>query len=278
MAKDNRKTNWHIDWILFALFLGSFLVDLTGLPLHEWLGAAAVILGMYHLLVHWSWVAAVTGRLLARTSLQARSYYLTDAGLLMGFLLTGASGLAISSWLDLPLPDFNAWSHLHLMASILTMLLVVLKIMLHWRWIVSAARRYVFAPNGSPAHPAPLGANGVGRRDFLKLMGIVGTAAAVAVHGALDGAQGSALGVSSSSQVESDSQQPASASSPTQAAEPAAVSSDGSAGSISTAQPTAAAPAAQCVVRCPNGCSYPGRCRRYRDGNANARCDLGECV
>ncbi len=36
--------------------------------------------------------------------------------------------------------------------------------------------------------------------------------------------------------------------------------------------------ATNCVVRCPNGCSYPGRCRRYIDGNNNGKCDLGECL
>jgi hypothetical protein len=269
MQKDNRKNHWTIDWILFALFLISFFVDLTGLALHEWLGAAAVILALYHLLVHRSWVAAVTRRFLARTSLQARSFYLADAGLLLGFLLTGASGLAISTWLDLPLSNFNAWSHLHLMASILTMLLVVLKIALHWRWIVSAAWRYAVDPlvawTNSP-RPAPA-ANRVERRDFLKLMGIVGAAAVVAVHGALDGTQGTAWGVSSSSQVEAIPQTPATVSD----AQP------GSAASSSTPQSTAAS-SVRCVIRCHNGCSYPGRCHRYRDSNANGRCDLGECV
>jgi hypothetical protein len=33
-----------------------------------------------------------------------------------------------------------------------------------------------------------------------------------------------------------------------------------------------------CTVRCPNGCSYPGGCRRYYDGNKNGKCDLGECL
>jgi hypothetical protein len=35
---------------------------------------------------------------------------------------------------------------------------------------------------------------------------------------------------------------------------------------------------AACTVRCPKGCSFPGRCRRYTDQNSNGLCDLGECL
>lgn len=38
------------------------------------------------------------------------------------------------------------------------------------------------------------------------------------------------------------------------------------------------APSAPCVVRCPEGCDYPGKCRRYIDENGNQLCDLGECL
>jgi len=36
--------------------------------------------------------------------------------------------------------------------------------------------------------------------------------------------------------------------------------------------------AANCQVRCPRGCSFPGHCRRYTDQNSNGYCDLGECL
>jgi FtsZ-interacting cell division protein ZipA len=62
---------------------------------------------------------------------------------------------------------------------------------------------------------------------------------------------------------------------PTAAPEPTAVPEP-----TATAQsePTAEDAAVACTVRCNKGCSFPGRCRRYRDTNNNDRCDLGECL
>ncbi|HQP08880.1 MAG TPA: hypothetical protein PLY85_07660, partial [Anaerolineaceae bacterium] len=51
--------------------------------------------------------------------------------------------------------------------------------------------------------------------------------------------------------------------------------------STSTPVPTAAQVVqeqASCVVRCPRGCSFPGRCHKYTDSNNNQKCDLGECL
>jgi hypothetical protein len=47
---------------------------------------------------------------------------------------------------------------------------------------------------------------------------------------------------------------------------------------VSTSVPATNQATSDCTVRCPNGCSYPGRCRRYSDGNKNGLCDLGECL
>ena len=42
--------------------------------------------------------------------------------------------------------------------------------------------------------------------------------------------------------------------------------------------PTVEAPPSNCVIRCPQACAFPGRCRRYIDENDNRLCDLGECL
>jgi hypothetical protein len=161
--------------------------------------------------------------------------------------------------LDLSLGNAAAWRELHVDVSIITLALVVFKIAVHWLWIVSVARKYVFAPgNPKPAshpgypgntvaprlQPAPVVA---GRRDFLKLMGVVGVASLISLASALDPIDntGSASDSQSSS---SDSQ-----------------SYTGSASS-------------GCSVLCPRGCSYPGHCRRYTNSNGNGRCDYGECA
>ena len=287
---NNHKTRWWIDAVLLAVFFVSFILDLTGVGLHQWLGIAVGLLAGYHLLAHWTWVKSVSQRL-ARTSGQAQAYYLVDASLLLGFTGILVSGLVISTWLDLALDNFSAWRALHVAVSVVTLGLVCLKIALHWRWITSIARRYVFQPApGETSHDVPGGVPGgvpgrtaralragstqraqqplasrafTERRDFLKLAGVVGAAAFISLASALDLDESQAAGSSSLSAE-------AAAEADSAAAESGQSSWSNSAASGGTS--------ASCSVRCPRGCSYPGHCRRYTDSNGNNRCDLGECL
>ncbi len=250
MKTNRQKTNWIIDAILAIAFWLSFFLDLTSLALHQWLGVAVGVLAAYHLLAHWDWVKSVTQRLLGRTAGRARLFYLIDLSLLLGLFMIVASGVLISTWLALSLDNYNAWKNLHIAASIATLLIITLKLGLHWRWIASVARRYIFA---SPAALAPQTvpvSSGLGRREFLKWMGLVGAAGILALGSALE------------------------SSSNTLASELFPDESDlkSSESSLPTSQ------TATCSVRCNRGCSYPGHCRRYVDSNKNNRCDMGECM
>ena len=248
MQRDKQKTNWIIDAVLFGGFLLALWLDLTGLAAHQWLGLAVGALAGYHLGAHWSWVQAVTGRLFGGTSKRSRLFYAVDAGLAAGFAAILLTGLAISTWLDLPLASGAVWRNVHVLASVLTLALLVGKIGLHWRWIASVARRCIFqavTSTGSDAvRPAPV-ATRVDRRDFLRIMGIAGAAALLAGMNVL-----------------SDGGAPTEVSPSSEASAGAAAST----GSVSS-----------CTVRCQRRCSYPGHCRRYADANGNGRCDLGEC-
>lgn len=190
MKTKSQKHNWIVDAILFIGFVFAFLLDLTGLTWHQWLGVFVGVLSGYHIFVHWKWIKSVTLRFFKHTSNQARVYYLLDFILFAGFVLILESGLVISSWLNLELEKISILVDLHIWASILTLILIVIKIGLHWRWIVNTAKRS-FIPSPKPSRPTwrtpqPAGANRqISRREFLSLMGIVGAASFVAVSSAL---------------------------------------------------------------------------------------------
>jgi len=99
------------------------------------------------------------------------------------------------------------------------------------------------------------------RRQFLRLMGIVGAATVVTGCSALQRIGGALTGTSS---VEESS--------------PESLAQDSSLESPTPSDPVTSEASSPCVVRCPGGCSYPGRCGRYRDTNGNRRCDFGECM
>ena len=256
MKQDKQKRNWIIDATLFGGFLLALWLDLTGLAVHQWLGIAVGALAGYHLAAHWSWVKAVTGRLFGRTSTQSRQFYTVDAGLAVGFVAIAVTGLVISTWLDLSLMSYAVWRNVHVLASVVTLFLVVVKIGLHWRWIVSTARRRIF-PAPAPVRQADAvqavpAVTPMGRRDFVRLMAGVSAVALLAGVNALSGDAGDQVGGASA----------------VQAAENTTVQ-----GSTSPASTTSS-----CRVRCGRRCSYPGHCHRYVDANNNGRCDLGECL
>jgi cytochrome b len=251
------QANWLIDAVLFIGFLLTFFLDLTGVELHQWIGIAVCAIAFYHLWVHWDWVGAVTARFFKRTSGQARLYYMVDACMVVGFLLILFTGLAISTWFALPLNNYADWTNVHAIVSIVTLVVVVLKIAIHGRWIISVAKRYIFAPampGTAPRAAQVVTVPSTSRRDFLKLMGVVGLASAIAAASALDSVK-DALGQDASTSTTDTATQ-----------------------TTSDNQSSTTQSSSTCTVRCQRRCSYPGHCHRYVDTNQNQRCDMGECV
>ena len=254
------KTRWVVDVVLFVAFLGCFFLDLTGTVLHQILGLIGAGIVLYHLLSHWKWVRAVTGRFFSGASSQTILYYVVDALLLLGFVAILTTGLVISTWLNLVLSDYVSWHTAHVLFSIGSLLMVVLKLTLHARWIATTARR-MFAP---PAlAPTPVQIADYSRRDFLAVVGTVGAAALVAIGSSapslvkdLDSSTTEQVAITSGSNSVTSS------------------TSTKGFSRLRNSNPSSSS----CAVRCGKRCSYPGHCRRYTDSNDNGRCDLGECL
>ena len=282
---------------LFAGFIIAFWLDLTGVILHQWLGIAVGVLALYHLIKHRAWVSQPpSGWSRAGLAREGSSTWWTP-GAMLGMFLMVATGVVISTWLSLSLGNYLAWRNVHVAASIATLLLVVLKIGMHWRWVVTVARRYVFPsrpaketqPAGVPL-PVQTGAESrlMGGPEFLKVMGIVGVAAAIPVARTLlstvdasaktvegtstessgdDGVLQSsvqsptAATLSSTTVTESatTTQSPTATQSLTTATESLIKTQNPTATVSPTVTPSSAAAQASdtCVVRCPRGCSYP---------------------
>ncbi|HSQ16931.1 MAG TPA: DUF4405 domain-containing protein, partial [Anaerolineales bacterium] len=222
-------------------------------------------LALYHLLAHWQWIGAVTEHFFGRTPNKSRLYYLINAALLAGFLGITLTGLIISSWLDLTLSNTEPWLTIHILASIGTLILVTIKIVLHWRWIAVTTRK-VFSPPPAPAaRPAPVtstpsSSGQISRAEFLKVAGFACAASLLALTQAVH-ALGPAETAVASTELASQASNVSAASQ----------TSSNSGSSLNSASQT-------CSVRCDKRCTYPGHCHRYTDSNGNGRCDYGECA
>jgi len=246
-----QKNRWWVNVALFAFFIGAFFLDWTGLTLHQWIGAAGGLIAIYHLAAHWSWVKAVTGCFFGKTSEQARIYYGIDGLLMFGLLTILYSGLIISTWLNLALWNYSTWLAVHIAASVAMLLVLLVKLALHWRWITVTAGRLFSQNSTAPAVMTPQDTN-LSRRQFVKVLGGAGALLTML-----------ALGKS----IESL---------PAASVQSSTVDED-AASTIQNRWFTQSG-SGTCQVQCNRRCSYPGHCRRYRDTNGNNRCDLGECA
>jgi len=156
------------------------------------------------------------------------------------------TGLVVSPWLALTRANAAGWMEAHTLVSMITLLIIVLKIGLHWRWVAtvaktvfpaSAAQSGDLAPAAAPSNPR------TSRREFLEVMGVVSISSVIALSQAAEGldAHTGEPGGRSASKYLPGSDQP-------------------------------------CVVECVHRCSFPGQCNRYIDTNGNKRCDHGECT
>jgi hypothetical protein len=305
--------NWLLDAGIFITFLLAFFLNLTGLEVHQLIGAAIGAAALLHLVLHFDWVKAMTARLFGSAPARQKIYYALDGVILVGLAAIILTGVVLSTWLNLDLSNGDLWYTFHLYSSIGTLVLVAVKLGLHWRWIMNTFQRMVSrparrqpAPTGFQLQPA-LAREQVSRRQFITVMGAVGLGAAFAIGNvvvkpgkavanalALDEGPDETVagGLETISEVPAVTESATATS--TAAASTAVPSATATQAATATSLPTAttaiqiesvdtsassSASSLVCTQRCPKGrhCSYPGNCRRYTDQNGNGLCDLGEC-
>jgi hypothetical protein len=144
------KTNLAIDCAILIAFLVVNNPALTGLAVHEWFAIAAGLVLIVHVLFHWDWVVNITKTYFKKLIHESRFNYIVNALLFIAYIIVFLSGLMISrnvmQTLGIRLPASPAWREFHSLSANLALLLTGLHFAMHWKWIVSATKRYVLAP------------------------------------------------------------------------------------------------------------------------------------
>ncbi|MBK8988346.1 MAG: DUF4405 domain-containing protein [Chloroflexi bacterium] len=142
------KQNLWVNLAIVSGFLVALQPHLTGMAIHEWLSLALAGAFLTHILLHWRWVYQTTRRFFSKLARQSRINFILNLVLLTAFTLIIFSGLMISEevlpFLGLQGTHGGGWKWLHTTSADAVVWLVGLHIALHWKWIVSASKKYLF--------------------------------------------------------------------------------------------------------------------------------------
>ncbi len=140
--------NLIVDLSIVTGFLVSLQPHFTGMTIHEWLGVSLAGAFLFHILLHWRWLYATTSRFFSKLARQSRINFILNLTLLITFTLIILSGILISEevlpFLGLEGSHDHAWESLHKTSADLAIWIVGLHIALHWKWVLNAARKYLF--------------------------------------------------------------------------------------------------------------------------------------
>ena len=135
----DRKRLFAVDAVALAVYLAAATPALTGVAVHEWLGIGVFVVFFVHAVQHAGWIAD-TVRAAVRAPARVANLAL-DALILAAFMVVTVSGLLISGAV---LPAFGLyadgyyfWDPLHAIAAKALLALLLVHVVVHWKWIYS---------------------------------------------------------------------------------------------------------------------------------------------
>jgi hypothetical protein len=142
--------NLLVDGTIFVGFLLATDPHATGQTIHEWLGLAFGVGIITHLLLHWKWIVNVVKRFFSKLPGQVSINSILNSLLFIDVTLIIFSGIMISkvvlSTFGLSGSHDAIWRGLHTSATNAALIIVGLHVALHWKWIMSTVKRYVWQP------------------------------------------------------------------------------------------------------------------------------------
>lgn len=139
------KRSLVVDAIALVVYLVVANPGITGVPPHEWLGIAVFVVFVAHVAQHGEWVAETVRTAFRRPSVGRTGHLVLDALILIAFMVCTVSGLLISGAV---LPAFGLfadgyffWNPLHAASAKVLLALLLIHVVVHWRWIAGIFRK-----------------------------------------------------------------------------------------------------------------------------------------
>jgi hypothetical protein len=168
------KLNFWLDVILFVSFfitIASLVgggrrgavdtntpIQQTRVMVHYVAGSLMLLGSALHIALHWEWVKAVVIRAPRKLAGRVRTNRGIDIVLFLLFTLCGVTGWVVWPVAEIiPGPfrlSLKDWSDVHRLTGMIMFLILVFHLVLHWKWVLATARRYL-KPIGSTAGQQP---------------------------------------------------------------------------------------------------------------------------
>ena len=156
-----------LDAGLFIALLVAYYPARTGIAIHEWLSVAIIVPLLVHLVVNWDWTVRVISKFAERLRSTSRINLVVDICLFVSAVALMLSGLMVSQSIASVLgvaPAANAiWYALHSVTADVMVLLLLVHLGLHWRWIARVAGLLGTRRVAGAREHAAVGARAMGR-------------------------------------------------------------------------------------------------------------------
>ncbi len=137
--------NLIVDAVCVLVYLVVANPSWTGIGLHEWLSLGVFVLLFVHVLFHMDWVFKTTKAAFTKPSWATTGNWVLNLLLLLVLTLATISGLLISGdvlpSLGLYADGYYFWDPLHAFSAKLLLALLIVHVVVHWKWITSFFKR-----------------------------------------------------------------------------------------------------------------------------------------
>lgn len=139
------RKNLAVDVVALVVYLVVANPALTGIGLHEWLGLGVLVVFLVHGAVHVEWILDGVRASRKHSSWTRTGNLVLDGLILVVFMVVTVSGLLISGAVlptfGLYAPGYYFWDPLHAVSAKVLLALLLVHVVLHWKWLVSFLKR-----------------------------------------------------------------------------------------------------------------------------------------
>jgi len=154
------RSRLYLDLGLFGALFLAYNPAWTGLAVHEWLCVVAIVPLLFHVVVNWDQTLRILARFAQIVRAAPRINLVVDAALFVAAVTVMLSGLlisqAVAGALGITILPSSLWMTVHSVGADVTIGLLLVHFVLHWKWIVNAARRLARPPRPARVSADPV--------------------------------------------------------------------------------------------------------------------------